>query len=257
MNAKMKVLSLALVGLCGFAGSAMAVCPAGPTTPDGGAWTSAVTQPSAAASPAVVAVPGLDGSECKLTTALAVGNTAASSFVRYNHAASEPNYRFQFLVDTSNLLAFSSSSNVVIYQAPATTAANGFNRLLRVVLVQGNGSATRVRFIAQTSAGAHIATSTFATDLAPGVHRIEGKLGVGAGAAGQLTYWVDAAAGTTEPAASGTIANLDNAAWGGVSAASLGLTAPSAAFVAAAPGNGGKTVGFDTFDSRRQTYIGH
>src|SRR6478735_10820262 len=87
MNAKMKVLSLALVGLCGFAGSAMAVCPAGPTTPDGGAWTSAVTQPSAAASPAVVAVPGLDGSECKLTTALAVGNTAASSFVRFNHAA--------------------------------------------------------------------------------------------------------------------------------------------------------------------------
>ena len=37
MNTKMKLLSLALVGLCGFAGSAMAACPAGPTTADGGA----------------------------------------------------------------------------------------------------------------------------------------------------------------------------------------------------------------------------
>ncbi len=34
MNTKMKVLSLAIVGLFGFAGSALAACPAGPTTVD-------------------------------------------------------------------------------------------------------------------------------------------------------------------------------------------------------------------------------
>ena len=59
MNAKMKVLSIALVGLCGFAGSAMAACPAGPTTAEGGAWTSkAVLPPSTSA--LAIATPGLD-----------------------------------------------------------------------------------------------------------------------------------------------------------------------------------------------------
>ena len=59
--------------------------------------------------------------------------------------------------------------------------------------------------------------------------------------------------GTTEPAASLTIGNLDNAAWGGVSAATLGLTAPSAAYKT---NHATQVVKFDRFDSRRQTYIG-
>lgn len=251
MNAKMKVLSLALVGLCGYAGSALAVCPTGPTTAEGGAWTSKSVLPPST-STLVVSTPGLDTSECALSASLGP-STTASAFVRYNHAASEPNYRFQFLVDNTSLTSFSSTDNVVVFQAPATTTANGFNRLLRVSIVAGPAGAKRVRFIAQCGTGTFSCGQTFATDLLPGVNRIEGKLTVGAGAAGSLTYWVNAAAGTTEPAASGTIANLDNAAWGGASAASLGLTAPSAAYKTNHPT---QVVKFDTFDSRRQTYIG-
>jgi hypothetical protein len=251
MNAKMKVLSLALVGLCGFAGSAMAACPAGPTTADGGAWsTQSVLPPSTSA--LAIATPGLDGTECRLNSSLGP-STTASAFVRYNNAASEPNYRFQFLVDTTALSSFSSTDNVVVFQAPATTAANGFNRLLRVSLVAGPAGAKRVRFIAQCGTGTFSCAQTFATDLIAGVNRVEGKLVVGAGAAGTLTYWVNAPTGTTEPAASGSIAALDNAAWGGVSAASLGLTAPSAAYKANHPT---QIVAFDRFDSRRSTYIG-
>jgi hypothetical protein len=251
MNTKMKVLSLALVGLCGFAGSAIAACPAGPTTAEGGAWTSKSVLPPSTSSLAITS-PGLDTTECALSSSLGP-STTASAFVRYNHAASEPNYRFQFLVDTSALSDFSSTDNVVVFQAPATNTANGFNRLLRVSIVAGPAGAKRVRFIAQCGTGTFSCGQTYATDLIDGVNTIEGKLVVGAGAAGSLSYWVNAAPGTTEPAASGTIANLDNAAWGGVSAAALGLTAPSAAFKTNHPT---QVVKFDRFDSRRQTYIG-
>lgn len=255
MNTKMKVLSLALVGLCGFAGSAFAACPAGPTTADGGAWTTASQLPSAAGSPLAIVPGGLDGSECKLTAALQANSTSAASFVRYAHAASEPKYRFQFLVDTTNLTGFSASANVALLTAPSSAVANGFNRLLRVTLVPGGAAGThRVRFIAQTGAGSFSVGQTSPTDLTPGVHRVEGNLVVGAGATGQLTYWIDAGAGTTEPAFTGQLTNLANDAWGGVSAVTLGLSAPAVAYVST---HGGEVVGFDAFDSRRNTYIGH
>lgn len=252
MNTKMKVLSLALVGAFGYAGSAMAVCPTGPTTADGGAWTSKSVLPPSTSS-LTIATPGLESTECKLVSSLGP-STTASAFVRYNHASPESSYRFQFLVDTNALTDFSSTDNVVVFQAPAATTANGFNRLLRVSLVAGPAGAKRVRFIAQCGTGTFTCAQTFATDLTPGVNRVEGYLKVGAGAAGELKYWVNAAAGTTEPTESGKIENLSNDGWGGVAAASLGLTAPSTAFKT---NHATQAVGFDTFDSRRVTYIGH
>ena len=254
MNTKMKVLSLALVGLCGFAGSAMAACPAGPTTANGGAWTSATQLPDASSSPMAIASPGLDGSECKLTAGLAANDTASASFVRYNHAASEPSYRAHFIIDTTNLTSFAdATTSVVAFQAPATTVNEGFNRLLRVAIVAGPAGAKRVRFIAQRG-GATPIGQTFSTNLVNGVNHIEVNLQVGATATGNLKYWVNVAPGTVEPAFSGELANLNNAGWGGVSAAQLGLTAPTAPFSSA---HGGELVGFDAFDSRRTTYIGY
>lgn len=254
MNTKMKVLSLALVGLAGFAGSAMADCPGGPTTAEGGAWTSKVNLPDATSSPLAIVAGGLDGSACKLTAAIS-DSVAAAASVRYTNASAEPKYRFQFLVDTTALSAFDATDAVTVFQAPAGTAANGFNRILRVNIVAGPSGAKRVRFIAQCgSAATHLCAKTYTTDLINGVNRIEGNLVVGAGAAGSLNVWINAPAGTTEPAASDSIANLDNAAWGGVAAASLGLAAPSQTF---ANTHHGQVVGFDTFDSRRVTYIGH
>ncbi|MBX3690132.1 hypothetical protein [Dokdonella sp.] len=247
MNTKMKVLSLAVVGLFGFAGSAMAACPAGPTTAEGGAWTSKTVLGGGVLA---IGTPGLASTECLLSSSLGA-SISSSAFVRYTHAASEPSYRFQFLVDTTALTSFVTTDSVVVFQGPATTTANGLNRMLRVSIVAGPAGAKRVRFIASCATGT--CNQTYTTDLVAGVNRIEGKLTVGAGAAGQLTYWVNAASGTTEPAPSGTIANLDNAAWGGVSAASLGLTAPSTPFK---NNHAAQAVNFDQFDSRRQTYIG-
>lgn len=254
MNAKMKVLSLALVGLCGYAGSALAVCPTDPVQPIG-AWTSKSELPSHAGSPLNIVTPGLDASACKLTASLQTNTTSAAAFVRYNHAAPEPSYRFQFLVDTTAVTALSASATVAFLQAPASAVANGSNSFLRVTLVPGTAAGTqRIRFVASKGSLPFVSGTTSPTDLTPGIHRIEGKLVVGAGAAGTLSYWIDAAPGTTEPAATGSLASLDNAAWGGVNAVVMGLTLPAAAFVST---HGGETVGFDTFDSRRQTYIGH
>jgi hypothetical protein len=251
MNAKMKVLSLALVGLCGFAGSALAVCPGGPTTAEGGAWTAKSTSPG---SHVAIATPGLDTSECKLNVDIA-GSLTGTATVSYTHAASEPSYRFQFLVDPTAWGTFSLTDTVAVYRANTAAPANGSSNALQVTLVAGAGGTRRVRF----NAACNVAASGFrcsaptTTDLPAGPVRIEGKLTFGAGAAGKLDVWVNAAAGTTEPAPTLTIANLDNAAWAGVSQAILGLSNPSVPFKNA---HAGQIAGFDTFDSRRQTYIG-
>ena len=255
MNAKMKVLSLALVGLCGYAGSALAVCPAGPTIAEGGAWTLKIELPNHAGSPVNVVAGGLEASACKLTASLQANTTSAAAAVRYNHAASEPNFRFQYLIDTTNVTAFTASANVVLLNNPSSAVANGSNSLLKVLLVPGAAAGThRIRFVGAKGTLPFVSGVTSPTDLSPGVHRVEGKLTVAAGATGALSYWIDAPAGTTEPAATGTLGSLDNAAWGGVSAAVLGLSGPAAAFAST---HGGQIVGFDTYDSRRQTYIGY
>ena len=66
MNTKMKLLSLAVVGLCGFAGSALAACPAGPTTAEGGAWGSKSVLGGAIA----ISTPGYESSECKMDASI-------------------------------------------------------------------------------------------------------------------------------------------------------------------------------------------
>lgn len=251
MNTKMKVLSLALVGLCGFAGSAMAACPAGPTTGEGGAWTAKSVSPG---SHLAVATPGIDSSECRLNADIAASLTG-TSVVSYTHAASEPSYRFQFLVDPANLTAASLTENITVFRANASTSANGLGNALQVLVVGSSGGARKLRFVAACNVPAsnYRCAQSIPANLPAGMIRVEGKLTFGAAGAGKLDVWVNAAAGTVEPAATLSIANLDNSAWGGVSQAILGLVAPNTPFKGA---HAGQVVGFDTFDSRRQTYIG-
>jgi hypothetical protein len=254
MNAKMKVLSLALIGLCGYAGSALAVCPAGPTTAQGGAWTASSASPG---SHVAIAPGGLEPttpSACKLNTDIAASLTGTAT-VSYTGAASEPSYRFQFLVDPAAFGSFSLTDFVQVFRANSAAAANATNNVLQVTLVAGAGGTRRVRFNAACNvpANGYRCSAQTTTDLPAGVVRIEGKLTFGAGGAGQLQAWINAPAGTTEPAATLTIANLDNTAWAGAQQAILGLGNPSTPFKNA---HNGQIAGFDAFDSRRQTYIG-
>jgi hypothetical protein len=250
MNTKMKVLSLALVGLCGFAGSAIAACPAGPTTGEGGAWTNKVVS---SGSHLAISSPGLDATECKLDADIA-GSLTGSALVTYTHAASEPSYRFQFLVNPDALGSFSLTDNVTVFRGVSTTA-NGLGYGLQVLLTPGSSGTRRLRFTAACNnpGNNYRCSAATTTNLPAGVVTVEGKLTFGAGAAGQLDVWVNAGSGTSEPPVTLSIPNLDNTAWGGITQVFLGLVAPNVPFKNA---HAGQVVSFDRFDSRRQTYIG-
>lgn len=250
MNKNMKKLSMAVVGLVGFAaaGSAMAQCPATLNPP----W-SVVTALSGGT--AVSAAGGLDASACKLNTAISAG-LASIATVTDNTPANETRYRFQFLVNGSALGNFGVTDSVQIFNSNAAVpnaAAGGRRQIVTLALTPGPAGAKRITITASNGTAAPFRTSVTTGDLLPGTNRIEVDLTVGAGAAGALKYWLNAAAGTTEPAATGSIASLNNAGWVGVDSAGLGLSGASPAYRAA---HAGQIVSFDTFDSRRQTYIG-
>jgi len=244
MNAKMKVLALALIGLAGYAGSAVAGCPSSPVPP----WTS-VTALSGSAF--AIAAGGLDGSACKATASIGQSLGAIAS-VTDDTPNAEPRYRFQFLIDPDAFGSFGGTDFVTIFRANSTTAANGTQNVLTVSLVPGPAGVKRVRFNAACPADAnpsfHCAVSD-TTDLPAGMSRIEVDL-----QQTTLNYWINAASGTTESPATGNIPlGSGTTAWGGVDKGIMGLSGSSSAFKNA---HHDQAVGFDTFDSRRTTYIG-
>jgi hypothetical protein len=241
MNTKMKVLALALLGLAGYAGSAAAGCPAGPVPP----WSSVTTL--SGSSFAIIAG-GLDSSACKATAAIGASLGAIAS-VTDDTPANEPAYRAQFLIDPDAFGAFGGTDFITIFRSNSAAAANGTQNLLTISLVPGPAGAKRVRFNAACDPGTGFrCAASDTTDLPAGASRIEIQL-----TQDTLNYWINAAAGTSEPPATGTIALGSTAAWNGVDKAIMGLSGPSSAFKNA---HANQAVGFDTFDSRRTTYIG-
>lgn len=238
MNAKMKVLALALLGLAGYAGSAVAGCPSSPVPP----WSSVTALSGSAFN---IEAGGLDGSACKATAAIGQSLGAIAS-VTDDTPNAEPSYRFQFMIDPSNFGTFGGTDFVTIFRANTTTAVGGNQNALTISLVPGPSGAKRVRFNAACDTG-RCAVSD-GTDLPAGASRIEVQL-----TQSTMNYWLNAPQGTTEPAATGTIALGDTSAYGGVDKGILGLSGPSSAFKNA---HHDQAVGFDTFDSRRTTYIG-
>ncbi len=252
-NTKMKLLALGLLGLGGIAvaGSAAAqTCPSNPVPP----WSG---KTALSGGSVTISTGGLDASSCKLDTS--VGTSAVSlATVNDTSPSNEPRYRVQFLVNAAALGTIGSLDGVQLFNANAQSSypASGGRRPLVTVSLSPAGSGTaRLTIIAScnNSASAYrCITSTPA--LAAGTNRLELDLQVGAGSAGVLRYWLNSAAGTSEPTPTGTITNLDNAGWVGVNDAFMGLSAATPAFRSA---HNGQVVSFDTFDSRRQTYIGH
>ena len=237
MNAKMKVLALALLGLAGYAGSAVAGCPASPVPP----WSSVTTLSGGTFT---IVAGGLDGSACSANAAIGASLGSIAS-VTDDTPTAEPSYRFQFLINPDAFGNFGGTDFITIFRANTTTAVGGNQNGLTVSLVPGPAGAKRVRFNAACTAGRCPQSDT--TDLA-GVTRVEVQL-----TQSTLNYWINAAQGTTEPPVTGTIALGDTTAYGGIDKGIMGLSGPSSAFKNA---HAGQAVGFDRFDSRRQTYIG-
>ena len=240
MNAKMKVLSLALVGLCGYAGSALAVCPAGPTVAQGGAWSNAVQFQGTA----VIATPGFVTTECRLDSTINAGaGGAATASVEDDTPAAEARYRASFVVKLDGLASPTITTGSGIFSAISDATGGGIN-----VGIFGSGSQWFVSYIvadANEPSGFYAGSSA----LAAGENHVEFDLQINA--TGSFTLWVN---NNVEGTPTILPHAVNNAAVLGVDTAFLGLAAPTSAFVGT---YAGIAAGFDQFDSRRQTFIGY
>lgn len=260
MNTKMKVLSLALVGAFGFAGSAMAQnCPGGPTTAEGGAW-SGKTQTQGAVS---IVATGLEStpSACKLQ---AVYNAGAGSFasanVRDDSPQNETRYRAQFLINAdgiSNLGSFAATTVFSIQSAAAFPATGGTTRILQLTVSGGAAGAKKLNVVT-SNAGQPNDIITGNTDLTAGTNRIEIEWKAASSPTatdGYVKLWVNNTTEATPTTINSTsdFAALTNGGWVGVKTAYLGLAAPNGPF---RQNNVGQNTFFDAFDSRRTTFIG-
>jgi len=250
MNAKMKTLSMAVVGLVGFAaaGAAMAQCPASLSPP----WSLVSTLQGTASS----VTGGYDTTTCRLQTALNQnGSTGAKAFVLDQTPANETRYRAQFVVDVSGLSLTQANRNVIGFSVLGATApAGGTSRMVFATLT-GNGSASILRLSAgDTSQGSQYQQIDVPLPNQAGANRVEIDLTVGS--PGSLRYWVsNVSASTVDGTPTGTLSGLANAGWTGVDQATLGLVNANTFYRQNFTNT--SFVYFDQFDSRRQTFIGH
>lgn len=236
MNTKMKVLSLALIGAFGFAGSAMAACPTGPTTAEGGAWTAK----SAFQGTVAIATPGLATTECLMDSKINTGATGvASAAVQDDSPAAEARYRAQFIVKVDGLTAPTLTTSANIFSGNSTVTGTGIKLSIF-------GSSGQWFLSYKVPDGASVYANSL--PLAAGENRIEFDLQTGA--TGSVTMWVN---NNVEASPTAPARTVNNSAVVGIDTAFLGLAGPSAGFVTKYAGVAAQ---FDQFDSRRTTFIG-
>jgi hypothetical protein len=233
MNAKMKVLALALLGLAGYAGSAVAGCPSSPVPP----WTAA---PALGGTVAIVAG-GLDGSACRMESAL-TGDSASFATVEDDTPTAEPRYRASFMINGN---AVSSASLVTASFVFSATSASGRAPVALSIVGDGAGGLALSYFV-QNGAG----TLSGSKPLAPGANHVEFDYdnGTSAGSPGpHFSLWINS---NTEGTPTFTSAITST---GVVDTAFLGLAGATQDWTGTFNGT---AVQFDTFDSRRSSFIG-
>lgn len=256
MNTKMKVLSLALIGLCGYAGSALAVCPTDPAQPIG-AWSAKTV---AADATLAITTPGLGtpATACKLDVSVnagALSNTKA--LVTDNSPNNEARYRARFYFSTVALTGLTvSNQQAKIFNASATSSPTGASPSEVTINILGNAASPAIRMqIADAAQPSKFKTIT-AVLPASTTHNYYVEFDLTQGPAtptNNFRYWVaDAATATTDTTPTG-MATVDTTGWTGVKSVNLGLFATTAGFRA---GVAGQVLSVDQFDSRRQTFIG-
>jgi hypothetical protein len=248
MNAKMNLLALALLGLAGYAGSAVAGCPSSPVPPWSGVANTQGT--------VTIVAGGLDASACKMEAQFSAGASGfASATVRDDTPANEPRYRARFLINADGIINLGSFSAVQVETSNAAAAyppANGFLYAFRLTMSGAAGGAKNLNIIAANEGQPNNVTLTSAP-LTAGTNSVEIDWQVAStpgGSDGSLTYWIN---NNVEGTPTGSLTGLSNSGWVGVDSTYLGLAAPNSLFTA---NNTAMPADFDTFDSRRQTFIG-
>lgn len=252
MNMKMKTLSMAVLGLVGFAatGVAMAQCPTiAPATP--APWTAM----SVLSGNGISIAPGYDGTSCALRVALNQSSSpAAKAFVLDGTPANETRYRAQFIVDASGITLTAANRTAVILNVLGGTAPAGGTANMAQVVLRGTGSAPGLRiFAGDTTQPSKYQQVDVVLPNPTGANRVEIDLTTGANAS--MRYWVsNISTVTTDGAPTGTLSALNNTAWTGVDQIFLGLATASTFYRQNFTNT--SYVFVDQFDSRRQTFIG-
>lgn len=228
------------LGALAFASSAFAQCPSSPVPP----WSSQ----SVLGGTVAIASGGYDGTSCRMDSTITGNIGGASAFVRDNTPADEPRYRAQFLVNADTLTGQNTIQTVKIFAATTDAPANSVSEVVRLTVFGNVAGTAKTLGVFTACASSPTGQCSASLPLAAGTNRIE--IDWQKGAAGSLSVWVN----NTNSATPTTTINADNSAWGGVDFAVLGLSNGSAAFRAAQLN---RAVGFDEFDSRRQTFIGN
>jgi len=234
MNAKMKVLALALLGLAGYAGSAVAGCPSSPVPP----WSAA---PALGGTIAIVAG-GLDGSACRMESAL-TGDSSSFATVEDDTPTAEPRYRAAFMINADSVSSLSLVTASFVF-----TASSASGRAPVAFSIVGDGANHLfLSYFVPHGAG----TLSGSTQLAAGANHVEFDYdnGTSAGSPGpHFTLWVNS---NTEGAA--TVGPVTISSTGVVDTAFLGLAGATGDWSSTFNGT---AVQFDTFDSRRSSFIG-
>jgi hypothetical protein len=230
MNTKMKVLALALLGLAGYAGSAVAGCPSSPVPP----WTAV----SALGGSAVIASPGYATTPCRLDSAL-TGDSSSFATVEDDTPTAEPRYRAQFIINADNLASLGAVDAAFVFSA----TSNAGPQVQLSIVGDGTGGRLVTYIVPDSAAGGGSDVGSF--PLAAGENRVEFDLDN----SGHFSFWVN---NNVEASPNFTTTTLNN---GGatIETAFMGLAGATPSFVS---GFNGVTVGFDQFDSRRTTFIG-
>ena len=237
MNTKMNLLALALLGLAGYAGSAVAGCPSSPVPP----WTAANQFQGTVA----IAAGGLDGSACRMESSIAAAASGfATAQVEDDTPTAEPRYRAQFMINVDGLNPASApafTSVVTVHSAISAGTGNG------ITLAIFSDGAQWLLSYTLVDAGDPSGYFSNSQPLGTSSRHVEYDLPVGA--AGLFQVWVENNVEGTPTATHTT----NNASIVGIDTAFLGLAAPSDAFTATFAATPAE---FDKFDSRRQTFIG-
>jgi hypothetical protein len=236
MNTKMKVLALALLGLAGYAGSAVAGgCPASPVPP----WTAA----PALGGTVVIASGGLDGSPCRMDSAL-IGDSSSFATVEDDTPSAEPRYRASFIINADNVSSMSATTASFVFTA---SGASGRSPVALSIVGDGAGNVYLSYFVVN---GTTVLGGSKQLTAGPNHVEFDYDNGNSPNSAGpHFSLWINS---NTEGSPTFTTAIANTTAV--VETAFLGL--------AGATGDwgvtfNGTTVGFDTFDSRRSTFIGY
>ena len=170
---------------------------------------------------------GSDG-DCRLESALsATSDATAAAVAHYRRQYPAETFRGSFRVSLPSGLALNSSQAVRLFRGVARSASVSGPHAARMfdVALFGNVSGSTL-VLGMTTACSSQSSGQCGSTAGPLTVsdfplRVTVELTVGAGSAGALKYWLgDDVSGPPR----GMIADLDNAAWGGVERVSLGLS---------------------------------